>query len=301
MTDTAAPALLPALLATADLPPGPERELVRQVFPFSGVWRLRFPQRDGATLIYKEARAPLDREHAALRYAASQGIPVPRLIAARQQGGLGGILMSDLGQPARPATSADAAPLAARIHRAPGSGLPVIDTAALAAMPQRIAARAAKHGLSAATVATADRIARSARRLAAPAIIQPIGLCHSEWHPESILIDAAGQPHVYDWARAFRGPALLDLASWHGTITAPDPAAARALITAYVRAGGHRAALADRAGLPAEAWALGWHRIWAADWYLRQLDMGWIPEQYLSGQREAIERHTAEAAALLRT
>lgn len=295
--NTAAAALLPALLARAGLPPEPECELIRQFFPFSGVWRIR-PQR-GATVIYKEARAPLDREDTALRYAASQGIPVPVVIASDRQDDRGAILMTDLGQPARPATGDDAAPLAARIHRAPGNGLPVIGAAELAAMPPRIAARAAAHGLPPATVTAADEIARSAARLAAPAAVPPYGLCHSEWHPESILIDAAGQPHVYDWARAFTGPGLLDLASWHGTRDDPDPAAVRATITAYVQAGGHPDALADRAGLPAESWALGWHRIWAADWYLQQLDMGWIPDQYLGTQREAIERHTAEAAALL--
>jgi len=298
MDDTAA-ALLPALLAGAGLPPAPGCELVRQVFPFSGVWRLRFGQRGGATVIYKHAWTPLDREHAALAYAAACGIPVPRLIAACQQDGRAGILMTDLGQPARPATAADAARLAALIHRAPGRGLPRVGAVTLSAIPQRITDRAARHGLSEATARTAAVIARSASRLAAPAIVQPIGLCHSEWHPDSILIDAGGQPHVYDWARAFTGPGLLDLASWHGTRDDPDPAAVRATITAYTQAGGHPDALASRAGLPAESWALGWHRIWAADWYLQQLDMGWIPDQYLDIQRGAIERHTAEAAALL--
>jgi hypothetical protein len=154
-----AAALLPALLDKAGLPPDPERELVRQVFPFSGVWRLR-PQRGGPSLIYKEAQAPLDREDTALRYAASQGVPVPRVIASYHQDGRGAILMTDLGQPARPATDEDAAPLAARIHRAPGTGLPVIDAAALAAMPERIAAGAARHGLSAITARTASVLAR---------------------------------------------------------------------------------------------------------------------------------------------
>ena len=299
MNDPAAAALLPALLDKAGLPPGPDRELVRQVFPFSGVWRLRYPQR-GATVIYKEAWAPLDREDTALRYAAARAIPVPYLIASHHEDGKAGILMTDLGQPAQPATSAYAVPLAVRIHRAPGTGLPVIDAAALSAMPQRIADRAAAHGLPPAAAASAARIARNARRLAAPAMIQPVGLCHSEWHPESILIDADGRPYAYDWARAFKGPCLLDLASWLGTRQPPDPAALRAHITAYVQAGGHHAAQADRAGLPAEAWALGWHRLWAADWYLQQLEMGWIPQEYMNSQREAIGRHVAEAADLLR-
>jgi len=302
--DVTAAALLPALLADAGLPPGYRCELVRQVFPFSGVWRLRFGQRGGGpgAVIYKRARTPLDREHVALAYAAAGGMPVPRLLAARQDDGWAGILMSDLGQPSRPATAADGARLAAMIHRVPGagSGLPRVTAADLAAIPQRIAQRAALHGLSEVTVRAAAAIAGRARHLAAPALIGPLGLCHSEWHPDSILIDDQGQAHVYDWARAFTGPGLLDLASWHGTRGAPDLAATRALIEDYVRAGGHPAALADRAGLPAEAWALGWHRLWAADWFIEQLDMKWIPAQYLTVQREAIERHTREAAALLR-
>jgi hypothetical protein len=40
-----------------------------------------------------------------------------------------------------------------------------------------------------------------------------------------------------DLARAFTGPGLLDLASWHGTIAPPDPQAAVRLITAYIKAG----------------------------------------------------------------
>lgn len=302
MNDAAAE-LLPALLADAGLSPDHRYELVRQVFPFSGVWRLRFGQRGGGpgTVIYKHARTPLDREHAALAYAAASGIPVPRLLAARQDDGWAGILMSDLGQPSRPATAADGARLAALIHHIPGagSGLPRFTSADLAPIPQRIAQRAALHGLSEVTVRAAAAIAGRARHLAAPAIIGPLGLCHSEWHPDSVLIDDSGQPHVYDWARSFIGPGLLDLASWHGTRGAPDLAATRALIEDYVRAGGHRAALADRGGLAAEAWALGWHRLWAADWFLRQLGMGWIPAEYEPVQREAIERHTHEAAALL--
>ena len=302
MSDTAAVApLLPALLEKAGLPPGPVPELVRQVSQFSGVWRLRFPQRDGATVIYKEAWEPLHREAAALRYAESRGIPVPHVIASHHHDGRAAILMTDLGHPARPATSADAAPLAVAIHRAPGSpDLPVIRAAALAAMPGRIAERASRHGLPVPVIEAAAVIAGSAARLAAPAIIEPVGLCHSEWHPDSILIDASGRAHAYDWARAFTGPGLIDLASWHGTTTAPSPQATRVLIEAYVGAGGHRAALASRAGLPAEAWALGWHRLWAADWYLQQLDMGWIPDQRLANQHEAITRHVGEAAALLR-
>ena len=65
-------------------------------------------------------------------------------------------------------------------------------------------------------------------------------------------------------------PGLLDLASWHGTVGDTDPVQLRELIGAYVTAGGHRAALTERGGLAAEAWALGWHRMWAVEWFMEQ-------------------------------
>ena len=299
---TAAATLLPALLGQAGLPPDPECELVRQVAPFSGVWRIRL-ERGGATVIYKESWAPLDREAAALRYAESCGIPVPHVIASHQDEaeGVAGILMTDLGQPARPAVDVDGARLAVKVHQATGAGLPVIGARELASMPGRIAERASRHRLPVATIETAAVIGLKARRLAAPAMVQPIGLCHSEWHPESILIDPDGQAHAYDWARAFCGPGLLDLASWHGTVAPPNRVATRVLIEEYVKAGGNPRALDDRAGLPAEAWALGWHRVWAADWFAEQLELGWVADQDQAAQREAIGRHVAEAAELLLT
>ena len=175
MSDTAAVALLlPALLAKAGLPRRPRPRAGAAGRPYSGVWRLRFP-RDGVTVICKEAWEPLHREAAALRYAQSRGIPVPHVIASHHHDGRAAILMTDLGQPARPATGADAARLAAAIHHAPGSpDLPVIDAAALAAMPGRIAERASRHRLPVATIETAAVIARSAARLAAPAIVRAV-------------------------------------------------------------------------------------------------------------------------------
>lgn len=299
MSNTAAVAPLPALLAQSGLPEDPARELVRQVRPYSGVWRLTFP-RDGATVIYKEAWPPLDNEDTALRYAESCRLPVPHVIASHHAGHRAAILMTDLGQPARPVTDAEGAQLAATIHHAPGSpDLPQIGPEELAAMPGRITERASRHRLPVITIETAAVIALSAPRLAAPAKTPPYGLCHSEWHPTSVIIDADGNPHIYDWARAFTGPGLIDLASWLGTTTAPDLPAVRDHITAYVNAGGHPAALAPRAGIPAEAWACAWHRLWAADWYLQQIEMGWITSEHLPNQHEAINRHITEAAALL--
>jgi Phosphotransferase enzyme family len=269
------------------------------MLPFSGVWRLREP--GGGTAIYKEAWKPLDREHTALRYAHSTGLPVPQVLAAVQHDGRLGIIMTDLGQPDREATTEDAAKIAAALHRVPAIGvLPAIGPCELAAMPARIAARARKHDLPAAVPELAARLGAVAARLAEAAAVPPVGLCHSEFHPTSVIIHG-GHWHTYDLARAFHGPGLLDLASWHGTVTAPDPQATAALIEAYVKAGGHPSAQDPRAGLPPEEWALGWHRIWAADWYCQQLELGWITgNDSLTAYGEAITRHLDEAARLLR-
>jgi hypothetical protein len=297
MDDTAAPDLLPAVLGELGWPPDCERELVRQVWRYSGVWRVSAP--DGGTVIYKEARAPLDREHVALRYAGSMGLPVPRVLAAIQKDGRLGMVMTDLGEPDRDATDADAAEIAAALHRCPGSdALPLTGAAELAVMPQRIAVRALDCGLPPEAAAMAGRLSAQARRLAAPAEDPPFGLVHSEWHPSSVIV-RDGRLHTYDLARAFRGPGLIDLASWHGTITPADPGATAAIIAAYVAAGGHPGALEPRGGLPPGEWALGWHRIWAVDWYCQQLEMGWIDGDRLPVYDEVIIRHLGEAISLL--
>jgi hypothetical protein len=298
--DTAAAALLPDLLAEAGLPPDPERDLVRQVAPYSGVWRLSFPQRGGETVIYKHAWAPLDGEHVALGYAARRGLPVPRVLAARVQDRRLGFLMTDLGQPARQATDAEAARIAAAMHQLPGpKGLPALDAAELAAMPARIASRAAEHGMPRAIAAAASLLAEHARRIAAPAVIPPFGLGHSEFHPESTHISPDGSWHVFDLARAYRGPGLIDLASWQGTQGEPDPPATRALIDAYVEAGGHPSALDLRAGVPAEHWALGMHRIWAVDWFAEQVALGWVGAGARPRYHDAMLHYLTTAVALL--
>lgn len=47
------------------------------------------------------------------------------------------------------------------------------------------------------------------------------------------------------------------------------------------------------------SWALGWHRIWVADWFTAQIERGWA-----KGAEDtwatAITRHLTEAASLLR-
>jgi hypothetical protein len=273
--------------------------VVRHVLAFSGVWRLQKP--GGGTAIYKEAWKPLDREHGALAYARSMGLPVPQVLAAVQRDDRAGIIMTDLGQPDREATDDDAATIAAALHRIPAASvLPVTGPEELAAMPARIAARALKHGLPAAIPELAARLDAAAPALAAAAAVPPVGLCHSEFHPTSVIIQG-DQWHTYDLARAFHGPGLIDLASWHGTVTAPDPAAVAALIEAYVKAGGHPSAQDDRAGLPPQDWALGWHRIWAVDWYCQQLELGWATgKETLAVYGDVITRHLGEAVTLLR-
>lgn len=70
--------------------------------------------------------------------------------------------------------------------------------------------------------------------------------------------------HLLDFARAFTGPGLLDLASCHGILwlDTPDPARTLGLIESYVATGGPGQALAMRGGPDAASWALSWHRVW---------------------------------------
>jgi hypothetical protein len=229
------------------------------------------------------------------------GLPVPQVLAAVQSDGRLGVIMTDLGRPDREPTDEDAAQIAAALHRVPASDvLPTLGADEFAAMPMRIAARARKHGLPAAIPDLAGKLDVVAGRLATAASVPPVGLCHSEFHPTSVIVQG-DRWYTYDLARAFHGPGLLDLASWLGTVTAPDPDSTATLIEAYVKAGGHPSALDLRAGLPPAEWALGWHRIWAVDWYCEQLELGWVTgSDGLTMYGEVIMRHLDEAVRLLR-
>jgi hypothetical protein len=297
LSATDALGLLPAVLADADLPADPAREPLR-VWEHSGVERLRFHGQ--ASVVLKYADAPFDREHLALRLAARHGVPVPRVHAARIVPGALLMIMDDLGEPAREASDCDGARAAVRLHAADvagGTWLARVDTAALAAMPHRMADRLARLELpEAATLAQA--LAAAAPHRAADAELPPFGFCHSEYHPTSLHIGPRNW-HLLDFARAFIGPGLLDLASWHGTIAGPDTARAQALIESYAAAGGHEQALAARGGLDPASWALGWHRTWVADWYTEQIERGWA-EGAEDTWATAITRHLTEAASLLR-
>jgi hypothetical protein len=289
-----ASALLPPLLAAADLDPHPVREEIR-VWARSGVERLAFP---GGSAVFKYAEEPFDREHLALREAADAGVPVPAVLAAHTVEGLLGMLLEDLGQPVREAEERDGAEAAAVLHHAAVSGrLTRLDSSALASLPGRMLARAEPCALTEPTIAAARALAAAAEDRAEGAETPPFGLCHSEFHPTSLFI-AADKWRLLDFARAFVGPGLLDLASWHGTLDAPDADRLASFIELYVAEGGAKSALDERGGLPAARWALGWHRVWVAEWFSEQIERGWAGADP-SGWTQAIERHTLEAAALL--
>lgn len=298
MDATDAAALLPPLLKAAGIDLDPIREPVR-VWARSGVERLRIG--DGGSVVFKYAEEPFDREHLTLALAAGNGLPVPRLLAAHTVPGLLGMLMEDLGQPLREAGQDDAARAAVAVHRVPAAGagwLPRLGETALADLPGRIAARAVGLSLPSDIIGVCMAIAPRARHLAHGAELPPFGFCHSEFHPTSLHIGTGGW-RLLDFARAFTGPGLLDLASWQGTTAKPDPDAVAVLIDAYVSAGGAVEAAETRGGLPAQDWALAWHRIWVCDWYAEQIERGWAGDK-ASAWADAISKHLAEAAELLR-
>lgn len=288
-------ALLPPLLAVAGLDPSPVRAEIR-VWARSGVERLTFPS--GGSAVFKYAEEPFDREHLALSEAADAGVPVPAVLAAHTVDGLLGMLLEDLGQPVREADERDGAKAAVALHRASFSGrLARLDSAALADLPRRMLSRAEPCALTQPTVTAARDLAEVAELRAQGADLPPFGWCHSEFHPTSLFI-AKDSWRLLDFARAFVGPGLLDLASWHGTLDAPDTTRLSVFLDRYVQAGGAKSALDERGGLAAAVWALGWHRLWVAEWFSEQIERGWAGSDP-SGWTQAIERHTLEAARLL--
>ncbi|MFD0351720.1 hypothetical protein ACFQ0M_47845 [Kitasatospora aburaviensis] len=144
-----------------------------------------------------------------------------------------------------------------------------------------------------------DELDARAEDLAAGANIPPYGWVHSQFHPGSLHLGADGW-RLLDFARSFTGPCLLDIASWHGTTTDPDPARLRTLLEAYVAAGGSAAALAPRGGgLPAEVWALVWHRVWTAEWLMEEA-LRWINDPDQDPHTiAAVRRHLTGAVGLL--
>lgn len=248
-----------------------------RVWSMSGVERLHL--HGGGTVILKYAVAQFGDEARILRHAAAHGVPVPRVLAATtQDDGTAAFLLEDLGAQVREAELRDAAQAAVAIHRCPPlEGLPVLDQAALAALPgnalgtlQELQAagrwrEADDNGIREAL----QRLGAVAEARAAGAELPPFGLCHSEFHPTSLYVTDEG-PYLLDLARAFFGPGLLDLVSWQGTADPLDPGKVNDLLDAYVAAGGPAEARADRGGgLPAARWACGWFRVWVTEWFLQ--------------------------------
>ncbi|TDC22865.1 aminoglycoside phosphotransferase family protein [Streptomyces sp. 8K308] len=288
-------AMLPGLLAEAALPDHPDRRPIR-VWARSGVERLTFP--GGASAVFKYAEAPFDHEDRVLRAVAAAGLPVPAVRAARHTEGLLGMLIEDLGEPVRAADDLLGATTAVQIHRITAlADLPRLGEVELASLPGKIARRLARHGASDDARSAATALCRAADTRAKDAESPPFGLVHSEFHPTSLHVGAAGL-RILDLARAFIGPGLLDLASWHGTTTAPDVNRAHAFLTAYAEAGGPAETLADRGGQNPAAWALGWHRVWVAEWFAQQIGMGWA-EGAEDTWTTVITRHLLDAAELL--
>ncbi|MFB9238370.1 hypothetical protein ACFFWC_22915 [Plantactinospora siamensis] len=249
------------------------REPIR-VWSRSGVERLRL--QDGTTLIYKYAAEPFTGEAATLRHLAAHRIPVPDVQASIVAGGMLGMILDDLGTATRVPTEQDAAVAAARLHSAPlPSHLRTLDEEALRALPQRALDHLRLLGEEQLLPDTTDLLPlfTALRTAAIPrangATTPPFAVCHSELHPTSLHLTTE-RWHLLDVANAYIGPGILDLATWYGTRHPPQPAQLRHLLHRYIHAGGHPHALKPRADLPAETWALAWHRIWAAETLLHQ-------------------------------
>ncbi|MDI3405608.1 phosphotransferase family protein [Streptomyces cavernicola] len=293
--------LLTDLLTLADRPQ-PQRADIR-VWSMSGVERLTFP--DGTTAVFKYAKKPFDHEDQALRLARALGVPVPQLYASAARNGWLGMLLEDLGTPVREADDLDGAPAAVVLHRTRRAfGLPILDQEGLRALPDRALdhldrLRKAERWQDADDIEEAlDRIAQAAGPRSAGAMLEPFGWVHSEFHPTSLHIGRNGW-RLLDFARAFTGPGLLDLASWHGTLDDPDPVRLRVFLDQYVVAGGAPDALAKRGGLPAEQWALGWHRMWAVEWFMEQ-SIRWIDDPATDpAYLKVVRRHLTDVARLL--
>ncbi|WP_327595261.1 aminoglycoside phosphotransferase family protein [Streptomyces chartreusis] len=278
------------------------REEVR-VWSMSGVERLTFP--DATTAIFKYAKRPFDNEDQALRLAHTLGVPVPQVHASAVLDGWLGMLMEDLGPAVRGSDDLDGTAAAVVLHGTrTAPALPVLDQARLRTLPNRslehlALLRKAERWQETDDVEDAlDRIAQAAEARSAGTTVAPFGWVHSEFHPTSLHIGQHGW-RLLDFARAFTGPGLVDLASWHGTLDTPDPVRLRVFLEQYVTAGGTPDALTRRGGLAAENWALGWHRMWAVEWFMDQ-SIRWINDPATDpAYIKAVRRHLTDVLHLL--
>jgi hypothetical protein len=274
-----------------------------RVWSMSGVERVTFP--DGSTAVFKYAKKPFDSEDQALRLAHTQGVPVPQVHASAVLDGWLGILMEDLGPSVREADDLDGVAAAVILHGTrTAPPLPLLDQERLRTLPTRALEhlerlRKADRWQDADDVEDAlVRIAQAAEVRSAGAMTAPFGWVHSEFHPTSLHIGERGW-RLLDFARAFTGPGLLDLASWHGTVEPPHPVRLRVFLEQYVTAGGTPDVLAPRGGLTAENWALGWHRMWAVEWFMEQ-SIRWINDPATDpAYLKAVRRHLTDVLHLL--
>ncbi|MGM9336713.1 phosphotransferase family protein [Streptomyces murinus] len=301
MTTNPSAVLLENLLTTTGQTTAVREEV--RVWSMSGVERVTFP--DGATAIFKYAKKPFDSEDQALRLAHTLGVPVPQVHASAVLDGWLGMLMEDLGAPVREADDLDGVAAAVVLHGTrTAAPLPVLDQDRLRTLPARALEhleqlRKADRWQAADDIEDAlARIAQAAEARSAGTALEPFGWVHSEFHPTSLHVGQHGW-RLLDFARAFTGPGLLDLASWHGTLGTPDPVRLRVFLEQYVAAGGARDALAPRGGLTAESWALGWHRMWAVEWFMEQ-SIRWINDPATDpAYMKAVRRHLADVLHLL--
>ena len=294
------PAPVPALSELLRSSPLRGRRLVRRepihVWEMSAVERLHLD--DGGTVILKSAAAPFTAEARILEHAARHGVPVPEVLSAVVSDDLLTMLLEDLGEPPEQDPPVDAGAYAATLVHAcpPMSELPLMDAPGLAALPSRALAtltslqKTGRWDGAEGIAQMLERLVDVADKRAAGTDTPPFGMCHSEFHPTSLHTGPAGL-RILDWARAFTGPGLLDLASWRDTPLPLDVGAIATMIKAYIDAGGAPSAGTRRGGLPAEVWAGGRHRVWICDWYLQQ-SLHWMPdpEQDEATQR-AVRRH----------
>ncbi|MDX3385691.1 aminoglycoside phosphotransferase family protein [Streptomyces niveiscabiei] len=234
------------------------REEVR-VWSMSGVERVTFP--DSTTTVVKYAKKPFDSEDQALRLAHTLGVPVPQVHASAVLDGWLDMLM--VGPSVREADDLDGAAAAVILHSTrTAPPLPVLDQERLRTLP----ARALEY---------LERLRKADR-----------------WQDADDVEDTLAQI-ARAAARAFTGPVLRDLASWHGTIGTPDPVRLRVFLEQYVTAGGTPDALT------AESWALGWHRMWAVEWFMEQA-VRWIADPAADpAYIKDVRRHLADTLLLL--
>lgn len=268
----------------------------------SRVVRVTF--KNSSTLILKRSRRPLIHEANILRHVHRCGIPVPRMLAHRNDSDIATLVLEDLGVTKRDAGENEAADFAVLTHSCePLHGLRVVDERAFRDWPARIAKgiRSLSHSGVWRRVDNMlqclETLRQPLRILCRGANLAPYGLCHGEFHPSSLCIGSI-KSGLVDWASAFIGPGLLDIASWSGTIEPPDPARCRSLIEMYLVAGGDREATVPRGGLPAEVWAVFWHRLWIVEWYVRSCTT-WVNNPSDIVWSATVERHLNEAVTLL--